>query len=1027
MSGLTLGLDIGANSIGWALIDEEANRLVDAGVRVFPEGVDKFDTKKETSKSESRRKARGMRRQIARRGRRKHNLRQALVSAGLLPTDPDEQASLDAKDPYQLRRRGLDEDKESALTPYEFGRVLLHLNQRRGFLSNRKSDRERKKETQGMLAEINELQREIEESGCRSLGEYFAQLLEQNPLAPVRRRHTRRDMFEHEFNLLWETQRKHHPELLTDRLRFGSLGPQDPTRHGVREPVSLGNGRTPLDRYGIEGLIFFQRPMYWPRSVVGACELEPKRKRCPRADRLAQRFRMLQEVNNLRYLDPATSDELPLSKEHRTLLLHKLSKTKEMTFDQIRKSLGFLETISFNLEAGKRTKLQGMITDAILADKKLFGPAWHKRAEQEKTQIVRFLIQGDEAKIRHLAINEWGLDVEMAELLLDVDLPAGYIRLSAVALEKLVPHMERGLLYMTADGTASALSEAGYLRPDQQRHTVLDRLPEPPEVTNPVVRQALFELRKLVNAIIKAYGKPTKIRLELARNATATAEQRKKMSQNMRDREAERDDAAEKIREHGVKVTREAIDRYLLWHEQGKACVYSGDAISLAQLLGGEVHIDHILPYSRTLDNSYANKVVCFVKYNTGKKNQTPYEWLAASDPDRFEKVQQRASRLAYNKRRRFTIKELKLDDFIERQLNDTRYINRLAREYLQCLVAEPHRVLCPKGNHTATLRWLWGLNTILRDDDVNKKTRTDHRHHGIDAIVIALTDQRRLQALAAISRDELTANIAGRLDPPWDAFRVDVERRVLSINVSHRPRRKVIGALHKDTLYGPTSKDGEFVVRKHLEELTPSMVKDIRDPAIRQIVVDRLRQFNVAHGRGESQFPGEVWKEPLTMPSGVRIKKVRIIKRATLGKSMVELRAGCAYVEPGSTHHLCIFEFEENGKAQRDVVAVTMIEAIRRVRRHEPLIQRVHAERPGARFLMSLSLGEMVLLNHNGSEALYTFETAATTSKQMWFRLHTAGGKSSDKTHVVSKKPSSFDGKKVTVTPLGQLRWAND
>lgn len=95
------------------------------------------------------------------------------------------------------------------------------------------------------------------------------------------------------------------------------------------------------------------------------------------------------------------------------------------------------------------------------------------------------------------------------------------------------------------------MSEAGYLRPDQRPHRALDQLPEPPEVTNPVVRQALFELRRVVNSIVRTYGKPKYIHVELARNATATAEQRRKVSQAMREREAEREAAADKIREHG--------------------------------------------------------------------------------------------------------------------------------------------------------------------------------------------------------------------------------------------------------------------------------------------------------------------------------------------------------------------------------------------------------------------------------------------------------------------------------------------
>ncbi|HEY2838849.1 MAG TPA: type II CRISPR RNA-guided endonuclease Cas9, partial [Pirellulales bacterium] len=609
MSDYVLGLDLGANSIGWALIDEANRKIIDCGVRVFPEGVNQFDTKKEKSKSEDRRVVRGMRRQIARRARRKRALRRALTAAGLLPTNEADQAAVDGLDPFVLRRRGLTE----RLTPHELGRALMHLNQRRGFLSNRKADRQQKDDTKGMLAEINELQKVIQDSGCETLGEFLAKELEADPLRRIRGRHTRRDMLETEFELLWERQRKHHPELLTDALKYGERGKLP----GVREPLPIAKGKSPLAAYGVHGLIFFQRPMYWPKSVVGQCELEPRRKRCPRADRLAQRFRLLQEVNNLKYLDPGTKDELLLSQEQRTLLLALLSKTKEMTFDTIRKKLGFLESIPFNLERGNRSKLLGTPVDALLANKEIFGKEWHDRPEDEKTQIVRCLIHGDEGEIRRRAQAEWGLDEAATERLLNVDLPAGYSMLSIAALEKLVPHMERGLLYMTDDNTPCALLAAGYLRADQLRRQAKDQLPSPPDVANPVVRRALSELRKVVNSIIGRYGKPSAIRLEFARNATVSKEQRQEMSKRMRDREAERDGAASRLRdEYGEKVTRDKIDQYLLWEEQGKVCIYSGRPIDVSHLLGGEVHIDHILPRSRSLDNSFSNKVLCFIKHN---------------------------------------------------------------------------------------------------------------------------------------------------------------------------------------------------------------------------------------------------------------------------------------------------------------------------------------------------------------------------------------------------------------------------
>ena len=162
MSNCVLGLDVGPNSVGWALVDEGKKSIMGAGVRVFPEGVDRDQQGGEKSKSQTRRDARGMRRQVARRSRRKRQLHDLLVQAHLLPSDKDQLPAVLAPNPYELRSRALD----VKLEPYEIGRVLLHLNQRRGFLSNRKTDPGRDKETQGMLAEINQLAQAVASAGC---------------------------------------------------------------------------------------------------------------------------------------------------------------------------------------------------------------------------------------------------------------------------------------------------------------------------------------------------------------------------------------------------------------------------------------------------------------------------------------------------------------------------------------------------------------------------------------------------------------------------------------------------------------------------------------------------------------------------------------------------------------------------------------------------------------------------------------------------------------------------------------------
>lgn len=1058
MSHLVLGLDLGPNSIGWALVDDNKedpakSKIVDLGVRVFPEGVDAFDTSKEVSRSERRRVARGMRRQVQRRARRQRVLEKALMETGLWPADVETQQKLLATDPYELRAKGVKEQ----LTLHEFGRILLHLSQRRGFLSNRKKDAG-DSEVKGLLGEINDNEQERIAGDYPTVGAWLAAKQEnvnhreRQENDHVRRRHLARQQYLNEFTRLWDEQAKYYPDVLTDKLKFGD----NPDSVYPVQPRALPHNKNLLEVYGIHGLLFYQRKMYWPASVVGRCELEPKLKRCPRADRRAQRFRLLQEVNNLRYIDPDQREEKPLSAVQRKLLLSKLNRTKEMTFDQIRKALGFIETIKFNLERGSRSKLQGAVVDSMIAAKGCLGTDWHDRDELQKDEIIAILADpnADEQKFLNRAQRDWNLTFEEAEKLLSLNLPAGYMNHSLVAIEKLLPHLDRGLIYMSVDSEDSALHAAGYLRRDQLLRRIFDKLPDPRrtanspigDIPNPVVKRTLTEVRKLVNAIIREHGKPDAVHLEMARSLQMSAEKRKDHNKQNRDREAVRSEIADKLRENGVRPTRESILRYQLWQAQNQECIYSGKSISLNQLLGeaGGVEIDHILPYSRTLDDSQGNKVVCFRTSNADKGHRTPYEWLGASNPQKYDEICQRAKKLSYSKYRKFLQKELELDSFIARQLTDTAYITKATSEYLKCLFDKPHAVLGLKGQLTSELRWQWGLETVIEElpdspawQESNKlrdgeKNRADHRHHAIDAVVLALTNRSRLGQLSKLVKAGGARKHGEILPDPWENFRDDVLNRIKHVNVSHRVERKVAGALHEETLYGKTENSNEWVVRKPLENLSANEIEKIRDETIRNLVIARLKERGIEFGRGKKPDTKKM-KSALTnmsMPSGVPIKKVRVLKPE---QTIRAIRKGesTAYVKPGSMHHLTIFEWEVKGKKKREAVFVSMLDAIDRLKRKEQVIQRQppteHPTIPAdAKFIMSLSSREMVLAIKNGKEMLLSFKTAASTSGQMWFVLHTDARKASDQS-VVSFSAATLDARKVTVDPLGRIRWAND
>lgn len=987
MSDYVLGLDLGSNSIGWALVDVDGQRLA-AGVRVFPEGVDRDTKGAEVSTNQTRRDKRATRRQVARRARRKRQLRQLLTTAGLLPgTENDLQALLEL-DPYVLRARAV----EQPLTAHELGRVLLHLAQRRGFLSNRKADKsadkDSKKKPSELKAEIYGLQAELDASG-QTLGQYLAQLRATAPLEAVRGKHTSRKMYRDEFERIWAAQQPHHTQRLT-------------------------NG---FYQHLCDKILFFQRAMYWPKASVGRCDLEPRYRRCLRADRVAQRFRLLQEVNNLRLIEPC-GDVRALDEQERKTVLQDLSRHDKRTFDQLRQALGFIESQRFNLESGKRDKLQGMTTDAAIAGKKCFGPDWYERPDCQRTEIVRALLRaqeggkGEEAAFKRRAAAEWGISAETAERMLDLSLPSGRMSFSRRAIEKLLPHLDAGLPLMTDDATPSALSAAGYLRPDQRPANILCQLPRPPKITNPLVRQALYEVRKVVNAILREYGRPARIHIELARDVKGSLEQRYERTLEMREREKQREAARDAIKEFAPAASRRDVDRYLLWKEQGELCLYTGQCISLARLYSGDVDIDHIFPWPRSLDDSFVNRVVCFRAANHEKGNQTPYEWLAERQPERFRQLLERVKHLRFNKRRRFSQQNVDLDQFINRQLTDTAYISRCVRQYLTCLGID---VVCTKGQLTADLRHNWGLNTILHSEGLNLKNREDHRHHAVDALVIALTDRSRLQQLARRRSEDLPL--------PWPGFREAAQQVIDNIIVSHRVRRKVSGQLHEDTIYGPTAVSDTFVFRKPLEALTLNMVNDIRDPAIRKLVRRRLREHGCNPDDKKATIPKIAWQEPLRMESGVVVKKVRVLKR---DQTIQPIGDGKRCVKPGNTHHLCIFELTDaKGKTKRVAEFVTMLEAIRRARRGEPIIRRTHSEFPEARFVMSLSAGEAVLWDDEPDSRLMIFNTGASTQGQLYFYDHRDARKSDAEKYC--KNANSLRAEKVAVSPLGIIRWAND
>ncbi len=986
MRHLTLGLDLGPNSIGWALVEEDEagdpQGIEAIGVRVFQEMVDR---QKKTPKNHKRRDARQARRQRFRRKMRRDTLQSELIRCELMPeNEHDREELFHRADPYEIRKRGLDNE----LTPHEFGRALFHLNQRRGFLSNRKvrDSGEKKKEDGVVKQEIGELRREIEQSHSRTLGEFLADQPKK------RNRRTERVMYEEEFDRLWSKQAEFKPDLLTDALRAR-----------------------------IRKILFFQRPLKLQKNLVGKCTFEPHKKRCPWCRPEAQWFRTLQDVNNLEVRVPETGGYRQLGQDEREVIKKQLREKKTLTWNGARKALGLHSRETFNIEEGGKKNLMGART-LVDVRKILTKKAWEAMpvSKQEEFLDELFSTHKEETLLKRLT-EHWELSHDQADAFLNTEFQPGYSHLSLRAIRRITPYLEQGKNYH------DAYQAAGYLREDQKRIDAKDALPPAPDLRNPIVQKAINEVRKVVNAVIRKHGKPARIRVELARDLKLGQKQKIKLNTQNRKNQDLNDEARKVIAEVGVSDNGGNRLRYRLWKEQKGQCPYTGASIGCRDIFSAAYEVDHILPYSRTLDDSYMNKVLSLASANREKGDKTPHEWKGG-DSDMRQRVFS-MKEMPYTKKRRFDQKEIEVDKFIERQLNDTRYISREVRDYLGHLDTT---IEVTTGQATAALRRSWGLNSILADDSDMEKNRADHRHHAVDALVVALTNRKLFYSIANLSAEsrEILGKRRFPLPPPWPGFDAEVRERIEKIVVSHQPLRKISGAFHEETAYGRISHDGEdvFVRRVSLESLTTKQVEKIVDPRIRALIEERMK----AHGeKTKGAFAKPLYLEHSNKGTGrTRIETVRVAENLNPNGLFGVKREGeekpFKYYALGNNHHIEIIENIETGRRAGRVVSA--MEAARRARRaRTPVVRRDCEE--GQRFVMSLSINDLVKLDvpENGCD-LYRVQLISAIGKRqvITLRAHTAAFLDDNTTRLITS-PNTLRGRKMSVDPLGNLEAAHD
>ncbi len=832
-----LALDLGSTSLGWAMIrlniDNQPCAVIKAGVRIFSNGRNPKDG---SSLAVTRREARAMRRRRDRLLKRKARMMRTLIEYGFFPTEESERKALETLNPFALRAKGLDD----ALTPAEFGRALFHINQRRGFKSNRKTDK-KDNDSGALKTAISKLRETLKTENCRTVGEWLNKrdVVGQTVRARYHQDKTIKDdgktkinkyydlyidraMIEHEFDTLWAKQAELNPVLFTEAARAD-----------------------------LKDVLLHQRPLKPVKP--GRCTFMPDEERAPLALPSTQRFRMYQEVNNLRILREGLKEE-PLTLKQRDDLIAALEENRKRTFTQIKKLLGVGGAVKFNFEDPKREELKGNTTSAILSEDKHFGSAWFKFDEVKQDAIVLQLVkQENEATLIRWLQDETGIDEERAETIANAGLQPGYGSLCALALARILPELRRDVVtfdkavqaagfdhhsHISPSATGEILLELPYYGEPLQRHVGFgSNDPKDSDekrygkIANPTVHIGLNQVRLVVNALIKRYGHPSEVIVELARDLKQSKDQRdeesKQQAKNQERNNRLRKDIAGVLKISEERVRRDDIEKMILWEELSfdpadRHCPYSGAQISAAMLLSNEVETEHILPFSQTLDDSLNNKTVALRQANRVKGNRTPWDAFGAQSIAGFDyaAIVARAEQMPKGKRYRFAedgYQRWLKDDagFLPRALNDTRHMSKVAFEYL--------KLICPNtraipGRMTAMLRAKFGLNDVLGLN--GEKNRNDHRHHAVDACVIAVTDQGLLQRFAnasASARERQLNRLVENMPLPWESYRDHVQRAIDAIWISHKPDHSHEGAMHNDTAYGLRG-DGKVSVHKMVE-----------------------------------------------------------------------------------------------------------------------------------------------------------------------------------------------------------------
>lgn len=753
-----IGLDIGIGSVGYAVISRTNNldaRIEDIGVRLFDSGE---NIRQKASNAQERRGYRSTRRLLRRRKHRKERIKKFFLKIKLMNEMQLKawQEQNGNQNVLQTRIKGLNEK----LTPEEILDCIIHICNRRGYREfygdDSKKDNADKDELQkieGGLANFDEI---YQSGGYKSVAEMLinAPVFKTETSFADYRNHKnakryiliKREFVKKELEDILNKQSEYYPQLTANNIRIIC----DDMVFAQRD-FETGPGNEDDKTRRFMGFI----------DSIGQCMYYKDEKRAYRSTVIADIYALVNCLSQLSFVNTETG-EILLPENVAKEIIDTALVNASITENDIKNILK-----QNKLEMRKPGKLEVTVPDTIRTLKTLkavLTNAGYKYEELIKEnqfdinnpsklhQLCLLLSENITPARRIRALKAKGWNEKLQKEVIRKKF-GGTASVCEKYMVEAIEAFKRGETY--GNFQARMLKEREDALPDIEKQKYLapfDKKVDEELVKNTVVFKAVNETRKILNELIRKYGSPEYINIEVADDLGRSFKERAKIIKRINDNKKEKDKIANKLIELGLRKEGEVkpfdIERYRLWEEQEGKDLYTGEVIPVEKILSGIYDVDHIVPFSLILDDTLQNKALVNLGVNRQQKGQqVPLGYLSSADKEDYLK---RVNTLF--KKKKISIKKYKyltlsnlygnrdlLSEWKSRNINDTRYITRFLVNYLSANLLfnsdKAKNVFGVKGIITSRMRRLW-LNKKTWGDE--QKNRDNNLHHAADAIVIA-------------------------------------------------------------------------------------------------------------------------------------------------------------------------------------------------------------------------------------------------------------------------------------------------